>query len=411
MPIILLIYSSSLILSGGDIISLKISDIEKWVSRTSPELRISLSEKKLGEVSEYLDSGLSVTNPEFSFKNEWLKSGSREESEREFEVSKSFDMPWLYAAKKNVWKSRKEAIGLNAEAYRLDFFSRMRAGYVELVLMKRLIEEYGKAGKVLLDLYHSETKKEKEGFLSRLDLRLIRLAAVNMSIRTHRRSFELGEKENTWKQAAGIDPVKVLVLSTDIVFKPAEGLTGEKLTALYRLSPDYRQWEAREKSLREKINTEKMGVFPDITLSAGYKRVSDGPGGPVLGVSFSLPLLNLNSVTVKKRRIELELMRNRSEWSVKSGYRELDAALRKISGYSELLRTIPDPPVSPTREILPLREAFLEGAVSVTDLISGIELMLEGMEQYHSALAAYYSNIFKLEGMTGARIITFDERR
>ena len=90
--LILMFILSTPSFSSEEIISLKISDLEKWIRIYSPEMKISGNEKKIGEISGYIDSGLEFTNPDISFKNESLKSGSLSEKEQEIEISKSFDL-------------------------------------------------------------------------------------------------------------------------------------------------------------------------------------------------------------------------------------------------------------------------------------------------------------------------------
>lgn len=393
--------------SSEEILSLKISDLEKWVRMYSPELKISGNKKELGEVSGYLNSGLEFTNPDISFKDESLKGGGLSEREQEVEISKSFEMPWLYALKRKGWRYQKEALELSTEEFKNEFLGRIRSGYVELVLLRNRVEEYGSVNKILANLLKIAAGKKREGFISPLNLRMIEVAVNNLNIHTLGLKLELKEKEGSWKQSAGIGPGKSLNLTTKISYIPPRINTEERLNELYRLSPGVRQWDAGQKEIREKIAAEKTGFFQDITLSAGYKKVSEGMEGLTFGISFGLPLLNLNTLSVKKRKLEMELYNSRSKWSINNGYREIAYEYGVVKKLNNLLKNIVDPPVSPSREIIPLLDAFAEGTLSVTDLLSGIQLFLEGMDHYNNALEIYYKNIFRLESKTGERIVTF----
>lgn len=395
-------------LPGKDQITIKFSEIENWISVKSPELNISGSERELREVEGYLDSGLQLTNPEISFSNESLRSGEISDGEQEIELSKSFEMPWIYSLKRKGWQYHKLALELSAENFRREFLGRMQSGYVELVLLNNKVAEYEKIGETLNRLLDTTEGKEREGFVSSMNLRMIELAISNLKIITLELLIELEEKEKGWKQSAGIDQKSKLELATNIDYIPVRLHPEKKLTDLYRSSPGFKMWKAGEKEIMEKISAEKLGFLPEITLAAGYKKVTDGMKGMTFGVSFGLPILNRNSILVKKRKLEKELHKNRSEWAVRTAYREIDAGSRTIKKYKVLLDSIKEPPVFPSKEIAPLLDAYKEGTISVSDLISGIQLHLEGMGNFHSALNHYYSNIFNLESKTGEKIIVFN---
>jgi len=390
---------------SGETISLKLSDLEIRSLRHSPQLKLALEEKKLEEVSAYLAAGLTPANPEFGFKNESLSEGGSTDREQEFELSKSFRMPWIHSLRRKEWNLTKESLGLSVMEYRNRKLAELKSGYVDLALKRTALKEYKRAEKILRELLETMKRKEAAGFTSALNLRMIRLEMDIIRIRIMDIERRLNHKEKEWKQAAGIPPEKEVVFATPIRYNPLGDLSLENVLNQYRSSPGYRKWKYSEKAFTQKIRAERLGFFPEITLGAGFKKILNGPEGPTFGISFRIPLLNKNSIMLKKIRIEKEIHNSRKNWEINSETREIAIRFRTLARYEDFLKKTDTPPVSPSREIRPLLASFREGILDVNGLIGGIQLFLEGMEKYHSVLRTYYSNIFIIESKTGKQMV------
>ena len=406
--IIIFLLLSIQLISAEKNISMKFSDLETWMIKNSPEFMLTDQEKRLNKLTEYIEAGLPFTNPEFSYKNESLNDGGDSETEQEFEFSKVFEMPWIYSARRSGWRYWKSAIELSTQHRKNELLALMRSGYINLVLKRKNLQEYKNTGAILKGLLETVNRKEKEGFVSPMNRRMIELALSMMNIRIIEMEFELASSEKRWKQSAGINTDTKVELTTGISYIPLEINSLERILKLYRSSPGFRQWEFHGKELNEKIAVEKMGFLPEITLGAGFKKVTDGPKGPVFGISFGIPLLNRNTIMVKKAKLEKEIHNSRMAWSVRNSIDEITARYGIILKYRAALNGMKTPPVSPSIEILPLLDAFNEGTIDVNDLIGGIQLHMEGMKDFHSSLVRYYHNIFKIESRTGETIVTFN---
>ena len=52
--------------------------------------------------------------------------------------------------------------------------------------------------------------------------------------------------------------------------------------------------------------------------------------------------------------------------------------------------------------------AYQEGWLTLDALLNAVQIEATGLQEYYEQLIAYYADIFRLEAITGARIVTFE---
>jgi outer membrane protein TolC len=406
LPVIAIIILVNPLCAEQNTVSLKFSDIRSWAETKSPEVRLIRRQGELELADARIE--LQVSNPEFSFTREHVKNGGFLEVEQVLELSKSVEMPWIYNLRRKSWQARKQTMQLSEEDSIREIVGRMKTGYVELAAMRAQMEEFRGIRKVLDQVSAIAASRKREGFLAGYEERLIDTARRSLEIRILRFSLEQMDAENRWKQAMGIGEEQKLNLETPAMFKPVNLDSPGDYDRLSRESPGYRMHLSLQEVLEKSVAVEKLSAWPGVTLSGGYKTVSEGFKGYTVGLSFALPLFNRNKAAVRTRQLSLDIHREQFDLYKKEKTRTIRQAVTAVTRFQQLLKGMAEQQVSPAREMRPVVSAFREGTVSLNDLLSALQVHIEGMEQYYSLLTGYYAHIFHLEAVTGRNLILFN---
>jgi len=381
------------------VLNLGFAQIGEYARSHSPQIGVMDSQRDL----EHMDARLPLqwTNPRFDYSREYVSNDGLGEKEDVFSLSKTFALPWLYAKRNQGLKHKLEALNLDREQRIRDFLGDMKSGYVTLQLLDSRLDAYTTVASLMRQLAAIIENRKQEGLLPGYDVTLINIALLNVEGKLLGLQQQRRQTSQHWRTAMGIPDDQTLHLSTLINFIPPvlEGFQAELVTVTQ--SPGFQKHQQTAHYLALETSVAKMGIIPDLTLTAGYKSVGPDFKGYVLGLSFDIPILNRNRAEVRKRQLALELHNRQLELFKQETLNRYRDQMAQINEYALLLQHMSSRFETLKDRLDPVVSACREGALSISDLVNILQTYIEGMENYHLYLQQYYSTIFQLETLTG----------
>ncbi len=384
---------------AGDLI-LEFEDIESFASTSSPQLRILAQE--IEAVNAERRGALTWSNPALAYDHEEFSSFS----EWQFTLHKRFSRPFTQGSLRDGWNNRVRAAELHGMQATRDFVSDLKASYVQLRLLETHLERLDRLADLVNVAASGAGSRHAEGELSGLDRQIIQLAAYTVEATGHRARLEYKRRLAAWRADMGIPSSRGLQLATSITFRPID-LDG---VAVYQgqlaSTPGEQAQGALAHALRAQADAARPGLLPGIDVYGGYKRFEPDVDGFVAGVAVDLPLFDRG--TGEAGRLEAERLIVENRLAVDRSRREgevaaLVASLRDIQPLlAEFAARFDQDSLADALLI-----SYREGAITLDDLLGAIQIEAAAVEAHHADLATYFLNIFRLEALTGAKLVHF----
>jgi outer membrane protein TolC len=385
---------------------LKYSDLRKWAETNSPVYRIIEERNSLKSADARIQLGLQATNPRFSYTQEYVKDDSLQEREQLFTISKTFEMPWLYKKRRQSYRQMENVLKFDKESQIRKFMIRMKSGYAALSVMNEQLSLMGQVKKHLKKMAETAKSRKKNGFLTGYEKKLIDISLLNLEGKILTLTRKRRELENHWKMEMGIKPGTRLHLINKLSFKiiKIDNIDTDKIL---KQMPGFGQLEHEGRVLSLGLKLEKVSVIPDVTLFAGYKMLNPDIKGYAAGLSFDLPILNRNGNAIKKRKLDLEIHKNRFSLFKKENELRLKEKILAVQEYGAFLTPMSNHFNSLLNQLDPVVSAYGEGLLSTNDFVNILQTYVGALEQYHNHLLTYFDTISQVEAMTGNSLITF----
>ncbi len=349
-----------------------------------------------------------LPNPSFSYRIESVEDGDRE-TEQIYALSMPMDFIWKRTWKRNVAEKRRDARRLMYEQDKADALFVLRDTYYKILLLrqneKTLKDFLGKFGEF------EETTRERFDAGDVPELDIIKLSAERSRIVRRIRAAQSEADVETNKLALMLNiEGGELVCSGSLTFVPLRLTIDELLARAVRERADVRASEAAADSSRANLTLAEREALPAVGIEAGYKTVTGGFKGFVLGVLVPLPIFNRNQSGVASATAELnseltayELRRTTASYEVKTIY-------GRLSRIEDRVRDI-EGQLAPSREVTSItRVAYEEGESSLLDVLDAVRSEIEIQMEYHAAVHDHMTAVSELERATGTRL-TGDEGR
>ena len=258
---------------------------------------------------------------------------------------------------------------------------------------------------MLNGLSQTVTARQEEGALSWLNGKLIAMGLFGLEAGLLQTQQDYRHALGEWKETLGIDHEQEVKLTTVIEFKHLQYAYPEKEEML-KSNPGLQAHRKRIEAVERRVSLEKSRVVSSFTLEGGYKKVNPGWEGYTLGVSVPLPVMNWNGAHVEQQKIERNIQMAETSLHEQRLVSEMDNLVKTLQGNMELLarNSSACPDIKIAEDLL---ASYKEGALSLLDFLSAIQIFRDGSKQYTEQLAAYYRVIFELEVLSGKRMVRF----
>ena len=203
-------------------LTLSFNELEEYLKQNSPAWLQSRRELILQQKTGDID--LQWSNMDINFEYEKLTFNDLSLSETTLLLEKRFEMPWIYSKRSQQWENILLAAEFQADDNWNTFVKKMRAGYIELALLKKQNQSLNNLKSVLLEISSTAENRYKEGMMSGFEQSLVQktlFLTESALIQISQRYLDL---ETHWKILAGIENQRSLNLITDIYFIPVSRL-------------------------------------------------------------------------------------------------------------------------------------------------------------------------------------------
>lgn len=392
-------YSGATAQETGDLI-LEIEDVETFARSHSPHLRIAALEVDVVESER--QSALTWSNPALAYDHEEADSFR----EWQFTLHKRIDRPFARSSLRNSWNGRVRAAELNSQQATGDLVAGLKSGYVHV----RLIESHlGRLDRLagLVDIAADVAgSRHAEGALSGLDRRLIQLASYTIETAENGARSRLEQLRASWRADMGIDASRPLTLATAVAFRPVDlDDVGTYRNNLASMPGDQAQVELTH-ALAAQADAARPGLIPGFGVYGGYKRFESDLDGFVAGVAVDLPLFDQGRGDADRLQAERLVVENALTIDRTRREGEVAALVTSVRAAQPLLaKFVADFEQDALADALLL--SYREGAITLDELLGAIQIEAAALEAHYTELATYYLNIFRLEALTGVKLVNF----
>lgn len=171
-------------------------------------------------------------------------------------------------------------------------------------------------------------------------------------------------------------------------------------------NPNLKRYNKEYEKLNAVIDYEKSLSVPDLTISAGYKRLNElNTNTFLIGASIPLPLFNNNQGSIQESKIrfdqkhvEYELVKSRLASRLKQSYIKYNSFLNTL----EQLRDVSIPFSEETFRII--KNGNISGKYSVLDVLDSQRTLFELQNQYVNTIAEIHGVKSEIEGIIADKI-------
>lgn len=386
----------------ADDISIRFDQIEDHLQRESPRARIFAQE--LVKLQAARDDDTQWSNPELAYDHEEV------EEFREYQVTlhKRLTAPWVYSRKRAGWSARIEAAEFRVVQETTDLLADLKSSYVRIQLLDAYLARLSQLESIVTDAHAVAEAQYSEGKLSGVEKHLIQLSAL--SVDTSRRTVLQHRRhaEGMWRADMGLGPNDRANLVTKIAFGAVTLDSPAEYVSRLHSRPQGRSLAALGEAFGKQAAAARPSLLPRVDLYAGFKHIDPEHTGLVAGAAVSLPLFGWGAAATRQheaqQRIaenELALFMSRTTVEVETLVQTIEEVQPPLAALAE--RMGQDPPM-----IDNMLYSYREGAITLDTFLSGIRIEVDGLRDYYELLTSYYENLFRLEAITGAELVSFE---
>ncbi len=364
------------------------------------ELRIARADAR--EAVGLARQSAAYPNPTVSVTHETLGGGA-DYSEMYFNVSQTFEWPWLAAARRTAAQRMGDALGARVAADSVGLVFEVKRAFIEAAAAERTRDALEEATALVRRAEGQATARAADGDLSEYELRRLRveraryeidLATATIALRATRRTLTSlilpdGARELAPFELPDVEP---LGFALEQVLSAARVKRPELAAAA--------NWTAAAKGARGAARAERL---PVPTLTAGYKDQSDGLTGAFLGVALSLPLFDRNGAAVAARDAAVRSAEARQLLVARQVHNDVRRAHDAYVAARERANLVRTDLVGDTDALLRIaRVAYEEGEMTLVELFDAVDAFRVAHIIATEAIADSWVGYYDLERAVGA---------
>ncbi len=312
-------------------------------------------------------------NPTLQATHEPLWQGGERQSETYLNVSQQIEWSGRSARIRSA-RERAAAARAQAAADSARLALQVTEAYVEAATAETRLQRLRQVTRVFRQADSSMARRRREGDASGYAARRIRLERARYEQRLAAARLEV---QNAREQLA------LLVLPERTPSVAAEPLPSKRppsismqvaLQAALQQRPELRRWQSAVEAQKAARRAARQEAWPDPSVTAGYKRQSNGAEGAFLGVGIPLPLFDRNRGAAEAEAERLDATQTQQTLArreIRNEVRRAHAAYRSARRQDQLLG---DDLLRGTGDLLRIaRASYGEGEMSLVELLDAAD--------------------------------------
>ena len=365
------------------------------------ELRIARADAR--EAVGIARQSAAYPNPTVSVTHETLGGGATDYSETYYNVSQTFEWPWLAAARRTAASRIGNALGARVAADSVRLVFEVKRAFIEAAAAERTRDALEEATALVRRAEGQATARAADGDLSEYELRRLRveraryeidLAAATLALRAARRTLTSLILPDAARELAPLElpDAEPLGFALEHVLSAARVNRPELVAAA--------NWTAAAQGARGVARAERL---PVATLTAGYKDQSDGLTGVFLGVALPLPLFDRNGAAVAARDAAVRSAEARQLLVARQIHNDVRRAYDAYVAARERANLMRTDLVGDTDALLRIaRVAYEEGEMTLVELFDAVDAFRVAHVMVTEAIADSWVGYYDLERAVGA---------
>lgn len=364
-----------------------INNILRQVEKNNPELKAN---KEFLRAEIWQTKGTNnLANPNLSYTHTWdSKNGN--ETEKEIEVSQSFEFPTAYISRRNANKKTINALEYNYQEQRQNILLQAKEICLDIIMLNQQSSLLKERMKYANELSAAYDKMLNAGDASSLEVNKIKLELLNLQTELTINNSALKTKLAELTLLNGSHPVSLANKDYPTEELPTYDLLREEVVGSNnQLKSSQNEYEAAVKQ----IAVNRAGWMPNLEL--GYKHNTGvGLRSNGLMVGISIPIFNNRGKVSSAKANALgksyayDMVKLSVESQIYQAYQEASIMKGQIDAYSNTLDV---------DNMLALLQKALEGGeLSVTAYFIEVATAYQSLENYTTIQNIYHKQLAKM---------------
>ncbi len=384
--------------------------IEKAVSlavKNNPELQTLRYEMDALEAAK-LQSGL-MPNPEFEVEAENILGSKDFNGFDNSEITAVLSQDILLAGKisKRV-KVAETNISLaewDYETKRIEIITDIRKAFQQALAVQLLIEKNEELIKVSKEFVVNLQKRVDAGKISPAEVSRAKIILNSLRIDLNRLKSEYENYKSELLSLIYQPDLTIDELIGELEY-PVDVPSYDSLLNQLTNNPKLKRYESEYDKQTAIVNLEESKAVPDLTISAGFKRLNDAKANTFLvGASIPLLIFDRNQGAIQEAKIRVD-QKQREYFSVKNRLTlQLNVLYKRLNTLIETAAQLNSESIPEAEDAFQIiKEGNLVGRFAIIDVLDAERTLFELQNQYLNIIGQIHSTQIEIEGLIAKEI-------
>ena len=330
-------------------------------------------------------------------------SGSAVQPQTTVQLSQLIELGGKRGARRDLAARTRDLAAWDYEAARINVLTQVTHAFIDVLAAQEMVALTTQTTQLVERVQRSVGARVVAGVVSPIEATRADVALANVRVESSRAIRLLESGRHRLASYWGASDAAFPAAKGDLNVIPAlPSMT--QLTTRVAQNPDLARWAVEILQRETALAAERSKRLPDVTLTAGYRRLGDFQTNALLiGGSLPLPLFDRNTGGIdeaKSRVAKAHEERRAAEARVSAALAEAFRTL--ASAYDEVtqLRTTVLPGSRET--FVAVSEGYRLGKFAYLDVLDAQRTMIVAGAQYLRALADYHKAVADVERLIGA---------
>ncbi len=384
--------------------------IEKAVSlavKNNPELQTLRYEMDALEAAK-LQSGL-MPNPEFEVEAENILGSKDFNGFDNSEITAVLSQDILLAGKigkrVKVVESNISLAEWDYETKRIEIITDIRKAFQQALAVQLLIEKNEELIEISKEFIVNLQKRVDAGKISPAEVSRAKIILNSLRIDLNRLKSEYETYKSELLSLIYQPDLTIDELKGELEY-PVDVPSYDSLLNQLTNNPKLKRYENEYDKQTAIVNLEESKAVPDLTISAGFKRLNDAKANTFLvGASIPLPIFDRNQGAIQEAKIRVD-QKKREYFSVKNRLTlQLNVLYKRLNTLIETADQLSSESIPEAEDAFQIiKEGNLVGRFAIIDVLDAERTLFELQNQYLNIIGQIHSTQIEIEGLIAKEI-------
>lgn len=373
----------------------------------SNNLDLRISRAEAARVAGVARQARAYPNPVAALERESVSDRfGASEVESYLTVSQQIDWPWRYARRRSAMSRAADAAYAQSQADSLRLAFEVRQAFIVAARAQRVFRAAQDVAEVFRTAERNAAERFAAGDMSGYELRRIRVERARYETDLRHGFVELDEARRRLTALLVPESTDVLLTPSSLPGNAPPRITDSGLLELaLARRPEIAAADLDVQAAGAVASVARWGALPDPTVTAGYKRVSGGLDGGIVGLELPLPLLDRRGGEADAAGAELEAARKRQLLTRRAVENDLRIAWQAYRSLLEIDQLVTDTLLAGTDDLLDIaRTSYVEGEMTLLELMDAAAAFREAQQTRANVAAELWLAYYDLERAAGGSL-------